>query len=98
MSDDPYAKFANGKLILRDHLATDRTILANERTFLAYLRTFLTFLVAGVSFIKFFDILLLEIAGWFFVPLSFVIFIIGVKRYLKTNIQTNGVKNGNGKN
>ena len=36
-------------LILRDHLAVDRTKLAVERAFLAYIRTGLSFLVAGVS-------------------------------------------------
>lgn len=36
-------------LILRDHLAVDRTRLAVERAFLAYIRTGLAFLVAGVS-------------------------------------------------
>ncbi|MBL8031437.1 MAG: DUF202 domain-containing protein, partial [Candidatus Doudnabacteria bacterium] len=39
----------NQHLILRDHLAVDRTRLAVERAFLAYIRTGLTFLVAGVS-------------------------------------------------
>ena len=45
------------QLILRDHLAADRTILANERTFLAYIRTALTLFVAGLSFVhlKVFD-------------------------------------------
>lgn len=42
-----------GQLILRDHLAADRTILANERTFLAYIRTALTLFVAGLSFVHF---------------------------------------------
>lgn len=42
-----------GQLILRDHLAADRTILANERTFLAYIRTSLTLFVAGLSFVHF---------------------------------------------
>ena len=36
-------------MILRDFLATDRTILANERTLLAYLRTFISFFAAGIG-------------------------------------------------
>ena len=32
-------QFTAEELILRDHLALDRTRLANERTLLAYLRT-----------------------------------------------------------
>ena len=42
----PY-QIIDGQLILRDHLAADRTVLANERTFLAYIRTTLTLFVAG---------------------------------------------------
>ena len=42
-------------MILRDFLATDRTILANERTLLAYLRTFISFFAAGIGFVKFVD-------------------------------------------
>src|SRR3954469_10754632 len=37
------------ELILRDHLALDRTRLANERTLLAYLRTALMLVVAGAT-------------------------------------------------
>ncbi|MFA6296475.1 MAG: DUF202 domain-containing protein [Patescibacteria group bacterium] len=39
-------------LILRDHLALDRTNLANERTFLSYVRTSLAFIILGASIIK----------------------------------------------
>ena len=41
-------------LILRDHLAIDRTKLANIRTFLAYFRTALLVCASGISFIKIF--------------------------------------------
>lgn len=37
----------NTDLILREHLAIERTRLANETTLLAYIRTGLYFLVAG---------------------------------------------------
>jgi putative membrane protein len=70
MSEEPYADIENEKLILRDHLAADRTELANERTFLAYLRTAMTFLIAGVSFLKFFDELSMTVLGWTFIPLG----------------------------
>ena len=43
MSDDP--------LILRDHLAIDRTALANERTLLAYVRTGVALAAAGFGLI-----------------------------------------------
>lgn len=58
-----------------------RVTLANQRTFLAYLRTALTMFVAGVTFIRFFDSLLLEVVGWVFVPLAVATLVIGVYRY-----------------
>jgi putative membrane protein len=42
-------QIAAEELILRDHLAIDRTKLANERTLLAYLRTALMLMVAGAT-------------------------------------------------
>ncbi len=77
----PYSKFAKEELILRDHLARDRTILANERTFLSYSRTGLTLFVAGISLVKFFDSLVIHIIGWVFIPLSIIVFIRGVSYY-----------------
>ena len=53
MKNDSYSKINSRDLILRDHLATDRTKLANERTLLAYVRTSLTLLAAGVTVAKF---------------------------------------------
>ena len=50
----PYTKFDPNEMIMRDHLAYDRTILANERTLLAYVRTTIAFLAAGVTIIKIF--------------------------------------------
>jgi putative membrane protein len=34
-------------MILRDHLARDRTVLANERTLLSYIRTAIALLASG---------------------------------------------------
>ena len=68
---------------MRDMLAQDRTILANERTFLAYVRTALTLLVAGVSFIRFFDSVLIAALGWLFVPCGVAVQVIGTWRYLR---------------
>lgn len=50
-----YSKFSKKDLILRDHLAIDRTILANESTFLAYLRTGLSLVAGGTVILKFFE-------------------------------------------
>lgn len=69
------------KLILRDHLAIDRTILANERTFLSYARAALTLFVAGVTFLQFFESAWLSIVGWAFVPAGAATFVAGLVRY-----------------
>lgn len=67
--------------MLRDHLATDRSILANERTFLAYLRTSLTFTITGISFIKFFESYFTSLLGWIFIPLGLLTTFLGIKSY-----------------
>ena len=48
----PYSKIHPDDMILRDHLAYDRTVPANERTFLSYCRTSITLLIAGGTLIK----------------------------------------------
>jgi len=50
----PYSKINPNDMILRDHLAYDRTVLANERSLLAYIRTSITLLAAGGSLVKLF--------------------------------------------
>lgn len=84
-----YISIDRSKMILRDYLATDRTVLANQSTFLAYIRTAMTLFVAGVTFIKFFDSLLIEIIGWAFVPVGLVTFVVGLVRYnhLRTSLK-----------
>lgn len=76
-----YGRFDVSEMILRDHLAADRTTLANQSTFLAYIRTALTFFVAGVTFIKFFEISIIVVVGWVFVPVSVLTFWLGLYRY-----------------
>ena len=72
------------RMILRDHLAADRTQLANERTLLAYYRTALTLFIAGATFVQFFDPLLMIVIGWIFIPLGLIAAIIGWIRYHRT--------------
>lgn len=72
-------------VLLRDHLATDRTVLANERTFLSFLRTALTMFVAGITFIKFFDSTAVEIIGWSFLPFSALLVALAVYSYRRTS-------------
>jgi putative membrane protein len=71
------------ELILRDHLAIDRTRLANERTLLAYLRTSLMLIVAGATAVKLVDVnQSIFIAGWVFLVLGVVVGVVGVWRFL----------------
>ena len=65
-------------------LAAERTRLANHRTFLAYQRTALTLFVAGVTFIRFFDSLIVEIIGGVFVPVGIITIVVGFVRYRRT--------------
>ncbi|MFH2055424.1 MAG: DUF202 domain-containing protein [bacterium] len=76
-----YVSIDRSRMILRDYLATDRTVLANQNTFLAYIRTALTLFVAGITFIRFFDSLIIAIIGWAFIPAGIVTFIVGLVRY-----------------
>lgn len=70
-------------LILRDHLAENRTALANERTMLAYIRTALTLFAVGLTFVKFFEYPLIEFIGWALIPLGVLTFIRGLISYRK---------------
>ncbi|OGU16330.1 MAG: hypothetical protein A2X61_05195 [Ignavibacteria bacterium GWB2_35_12] len=96
-----YRKFIEKDLSLGDQLAAARSILANERTYLSYQRTAITILIAGLTFIRFFDVLWIEIIGWFFLPAAFVTMLLGTYRYAKMrdlikNIEIKSVEsNGN---
>jgi putative membrane protein len=79
----PYRNFDVKSLILRDHLAIDRTILANERTYLAYIRTALAFFISGAGLLKFFDSGLILALGWIFIAGALIIALIGYRRYAK---------------
>ena len=89
-SQNPYDRFSDTELILRDQLAIDRTVLANERTFLAYYRSSLALALTGAGVIKFFDGALAEIAGWTLIILGVVVAVIGTWRslVLARNIRT----------
>jgi len=73
-------------MILRDHLAAERTQMANERTLLAYIRTALTLFIAGVSFIQFFGSMVIVYLGWIFIPLGIIVAIIGSRRYYRMKV------------
>jgi putative membrane protein len=84
MAGNPYERFKDSELILRDELAIDRTVLANERTLLAYVRTALAFAVTGVGAIKFLTPPVSLIAGWSMVILAVVVAAFGIWRYRTT--------------
>lgn len=72
------------QLILRDHLAIDRTRLANERTLLAWWRTGLTLVIAGVTLIKLFpEVAWMVDGGYVMVPLGFGTVVFGAWRYIQ---------------
>jgi len=71
--EDAYRDVPPETLILRDHLAADRTVLANERTFLAYLRTAFAFVVGGASLAHFIDRDWALAAGWAMIPVGAVL-------------------------
>jgi putative membrane protein len=81
MSTQLYKQFSRDDIILRDHLALDRTILANERTLLAYIRTALAFMITGIGLLKFFQDKLVEVFGWIFCLFSVITIFVGFKRY-----------------
>lgn len=92
--ETPYQSI-KGQLILRDHLAADRTILANERTFLAYIRTALTLFVAGLSFVHF-KIVSSPLAdgaiGGLFMLIGTITFFLGLYRYNKMKTLISEIK------
>ncbi len=71
------------KMILRDHLALDRTILANRRTLLAYVRTFIGMLSAGVGMIHFGDQGVYVVLGGALILMGCPVLWLGVRQYTK---------------
>lgn len=73
------------RMILRDHLAMERTKLANERTLLSYLRSSLYLLLGGVGLIgikeKMFEDL--QFVGYVALGLSVIFLIVGIVRYIQ---------------
>lgn len=76
--------FENDKeLILRDHLALERTRLANERTLFAYLRTSLYLLTAGIGIFQVESISRLRSLAWICIVSGIVLFVLGIIRFLQ---------------
>jgi len=71
------------EIILRDHLAMERTKLANERTLLSYIRTSLYLLLGGIAFLGMKDLSDIRFMGYFSLGLSVALLIIGIVRFLQ---------------
>jgi len=80
-----YSRFEQTKLILRDELAIDRTLLANERTLLAYLRSGLALLIAGATIIHFSQAGWFRLVGLICLPAGIVAGVAGIWRYRRMN-------------
>lgn len=71
------------EIILRDHLAMERTKLANERTLLSYIRSSLYLMVGGLAILGMKDFEEIRYVGYFSLVLSVIILIIGVTRFVQ---------------
>ena len=69
------------EMILRDHLALERTKLANERTLLSYLRTSLYLFLGGLALLGMTDVVKMRNLGFASIFLSVVFLLIGIYRY-----------------
>lgn len=72
-------------LILRDHLAAERTYLAIERTLLAYVRTALALIAGGVTLLHFFDTGASVAGGLVLLALGFAALFFGVFRFYRVH-------------
>lgn len=83
MKSHKYKNYCSEEMILRDHLAYDRTFLANERTFLSYERTAIMVFATGLTLVKLFsnnDGLVL--LGFIVIGISILVAILGLFKYL----------------
>jgi putative membrane protein len=80
----PYEGFQETDLIVRDHLALDRTQLANERTLLAYLRSGVALLLAGATLFHFAQSSWLAWVGIGCLPLGGLTLMFGLWRFFRT--------------
>lgn len=79
------------KIILRDHLALQRTKLANERTLLTYVRSALYLIIAGIAFLGMKDFEGMPYIGITCLVVSIIIIIIGFIRFSQLKRQLNKI-------
>ncbi|HEM48720.1 MAG TPA: DUF202 domain-containing protein [Caldithrix sp.] len=80
-------------IILRDHLAIERTKLANERTLLSYIRTTLYLILGGIAFLGMKDLEEIKGLGYFSLFLSVMVFFIGIFRFYQLKKHINKIYN-----
>ncbi|HEX8298029.1 MAG TPA: DUF202 domain-containing protein [Rubricoccaceae bacterium] len=73
--------FALQRLILRDHLAVERTQMANERTVLSYLRTSFAFLAGALTLVNVYDTGASQLTAVGLAVASVALFGVGVWRF-----------------
>jgi len=71
----------NNELILRDHLALERTKLTNERTLFSYIRTSLYLLTAGIGILQIDSISRLDRLAWICIVSGVILFFWGFVRF-----------------
>jgi putative membrane protein len=71
------------EIILRDHLAMERTKLAKERTLLSYVRTSLYLVLGGIAFLGMENFKEIKYIGYFALVLSAIILLIGIVRFFQ---------------
>lgn len=75
------------EIILRDHLAMERTKLANERTLLSYIRSSLYLLLGGIAFLGMKDFEEIRFMGYLSLFLSVMLLVIGIVRFMQLKNQ-----------
>lgn len=83
MGRNLYSQFDTTELILRDHLAIDRTLLANERTLMSYLRSGVALFIAGISIIHFSQEGWFTATGFLCLPCGIITVLFGIARFRK---------------
>lgn len=81
MTRSHYTNLNESSMILRDHLAVDRTAMANERTLLAYVRTMIGIIAVGGTILKVFEGWLYLVFGTTLIIFGLAILVIGFIRY-----------------
>lgn len=86
MQASRYEAFHNEEMILRDHLALERTALANERTLLSYVRTTISLIAVGATILKIFEGWIYAVAAWLLIIIGIAFIVAGAIRYTRIEL------------